>query len=180
MSLLTLAFATIGGYALDIILGLAILKVVLKSNDSSVQSLGFFELVHNAVSFGAGLFLGLSIISLSVTSLGISIAFMAAWFVVSVVLARKILALTSKKAVAFLAVDTVFDYGIGGLASVPAGLSLLSVVGAPTSSTGTGTAALTPLSLRPLTILVGLAFVVGIIIYDRFRDKPVELIAEED
>ena len=178
MSLLTLAFATIGGYALDILLGLVILKVVLKSNDASVQSLGFFELVHNAVSFGAGLFLGLSIISLSVTSLGISIAFMAAWFVVSVLLAKKILALTLKKAVTFLAVDTVFDYGIGGLASVPAGLSLLSVVGAPTSSTGT--TPLTPLSLRPLTILVGLAFVVGIIVYDRFRDKPVELIAEEE
>jgi len=65
------------------------------------------------------------------------------------------------------------------LISVPAGLSLLSVV--PVSSTAaTHAAATAPLSLRPLIIIVGAVLVLAIVAIRRREGEDPDLITEED
>jgi len=167
------------GYLIDIGLNLVMVKFLLKS-DASVGSIAFFEWLHDTVTFASGFLLGLSIISISILHVGEDLGFTGVWLVISYFLARKILGFDSvTKTLGFLGFDTVLDYGLGGLISVPAGLSLLSVV--PVSSTAaTHDAATAPLSLRPLIIIVGAVLVLAIVAIRRREGEDPDLITEED
>jgi hypothetical protein len=181
MDYLTLIAVAVGGYALDLLLGYAILKLLLKAH-AGIQSLGFFEFIHNAVTFGLGLFLGVSVIALHPGEIGLSVAVFVGWFVFSFFLVRWILGLASiKKNLTFLATDTLLDYGVGSIASVPAGLTLFSTVGAPVVTGGHTVPSLLPLSLRPIILIVGAVFALSILLFAELTKEPVEetIIAEE-
>jgi len=167
------------GYLIDIGLNLVMVKFILKS-DASVGSIAFFEWLHDTVTFASGFVLGLSIISISIIHVGEDLGFTGVWIVISYFLARKILGFDSvTKTLGFLGFDTVLDYGLGGLISVPAGLSLLSVV--PVSSTAaTHAAATAPLSLRPLIVIVGAVLVLAIVAIRRREGEDPDLVTEED
>jgi len=169
---------SIVGYLIDIVLNVVMVRFILKT-EASVGSVAFFEWLHDSVTFIGGFILGLSIISISILHVGEDLAFTGVWLVISYFLARRILGFDSlPKTLGFLGFDTALDYGLGGLISVPAGLSLLSVV--PVSSTAaTHAAAAAPLSLRPLIIIIGAVIVLAIVAIRKKQGEDVDLVTEE-
>lgn len=178
MNFVWLVVISIVGYLIDLALNFVIARYILKSN-ATVASVAFFEFLHNFVTFFSGLIFGLSIISLSGTIVLQSGIFIVAWFIVSFFLVRKILGFESvKKTLAYLGADTVLDYGLGGIAAIPAGLFLLSTI--PTTTSTSPASHLSPLSLRPAVLILGLVIVIGLIFIQRAHGEQVDVIAEEE
>lgn len=164
---------TIAGYSIDLILNITILKYFIKPG-ASIASVTLFEWAHNTISFGAGVAFGISLVAIRYSDLLESLIFITIWTLFSVVLIYKVLGIKSvKKILAFLAIDTLLDYGIGGIASVPAtSASLLTIV-----PTGPASAHLiSPLSLRLVTILIGIILVISVYAVVRVTHSRVQFV----
>ncbi|MDG6999042.1 MAG: hypothetical protein JRN15_08005 [Nitrososphaerota archaeon] len=176
MNLLQIALWAVVGYLIDIALNILVVRFLLRT-DATVSSVAFFEWIHDTVTFACGLFLGLSVLSISVSDIGYSLLFTGLWTIASFFMAKIVLGLESNgKVLVFLGIDTVFDYGLGGLASVPAGLSLLSTV--PVASTS-ATANASPLSLRPVIVIVGAIILFVTIAIRKSRGEDADIITDE-
>lgn len=178
MHIAQIAFWSIIGYVIDIILNIVVVRFLLRTG-ASVSSIAFFEWIHDTVTFLCGFFLGLSIMSISLNSILETLVFTGGWTAATFFMARYILGFDSvKKTLAFLGLDTAFDYGLGGLIAVPAGLTLFSVV--PVSTATSAAAKASPLSLRPVIVATGLVLLLVIVGFQKVRGIDVEIITEEN
>lgn len=152
----------IAGYVIDIMLNLLVVKLVLHV-DSSVTNIAIFEWIHDSLNFLAGLFLGLSVLSLSAGNLIESAVFTGVWTVASYFLAKYLIGFESAaKTLAFLGMDTVFDFALGAMIVIPIGIGNLSL-GLFSSLPQSGVASdlaltSTPLSFSPVVIIVSTLF----------------------